>query len=388
MSILTRAKVAVCSYFLFAGAVLAVWAVHIPLIEQKTGITHALLGVLLVAAGFGGFFAMQVAGWAIDHIGAKTTTKWGGVLVGLSLLGPAYAVDAFTLGLAIFGLGFGLAAADVPVNAAALQVEKANGRAIFSFFHAFWSLGGLVGASIGWQTIGAGISTEITLTVSSIAVVIFSLLIAPWLLENQVVIGTTSKQEKLVASKLNRKVLGFVILAGALACSAAIVEGIANDWSALYFVDTFSTDESFAALGLAVFSIGMVLGRLFIDRIVEAKGRLPVIQIGTYLAAGVVVILMFSPNQWVSLFAWFAIGVSLSGVVPQIFAMGGEVGESTHAGRNMAKVVGITYLGALIGPSIIGILTIWMPLNFAFVWAFLLALFVAVVSPKLESMGN
>ncbi len=386
MSYLTKAKVAVSSYFLFGGTVLAVWAVHIPLIQQKTGISHALLGVLLVAAGFGGFVAMQFAGWAIDHIGAKTTTKWGGVLVGLSLLGPAFAYDALTLGLAIFGLGFGLAAVDVPMNAAALQVEKESQKAIFSFFHAFWSLGGLVGAVIGWQTIGAGISADRTLTVCAAVIASSSLLLSPWLLPNQVVAQTGSKQEQLVASRLNKKVLGFVVLAGSLACSAAIVEGVSNDWSALYFVDVFSTDEAFAALGLALFSIGMVLGRLTVDRIVESKGRLPVIQIGSGLAAAAVALLMFSPNEWIALFAWFAMGIALSGVVPQIFAMSGEIGETTHAGRNMAKVVGITYLGALIGPSIIGVLTIWLPLNLALIWALFLALFVMFISPKLERM--
>ena len=388
MSILTKAKFAVSAYFLFGGSVLAIWAVHIPLIEARTGISHALLGALLVAAGVGGFIAMQFAGWAIDHIGAKTTTKWGGVIVGASLLGPAFAYDAFTLGLAIFGLGFGLAAVDVPMNAAALSVEKQNDKAIFSFFHAFWSLGGLTGAVIGWQTIGAEIPTELTLSVSAAVIAMASVLLGSWLLPNQVAQESATREEKQNASKLNRRVLSFVILAGSLACSAAIVEGIANDWSALYFVDIFQTDESFAALGLALFSIGMVIGRLFIDRIVELKGRLPVIQYGSGAAVLAVAILMFSPNQWIALGGWLVIGLALSGVVPQIFAMSGEIGEATHAGRNMAKVVGITYLGALIGPSVIGLLTLWLPLNLAFVWALVLAAFVAILSPKLERMGK
>lgn len=388
MTKLTRAKFAVSCYFLFGGSVLSIWAVHIPLIEQRTGVSHALLGSLLVAAGLGGFLAMQFAGWAIDHIGASTTTRWGGVIVGLSLLGPAFATDAISLGLAIFGIGFGLAAVDVPMNAAALQVEKLNGKAIFSFFHAFWSLGGLAGAMLGWLTIGAGIATEITLTFSGLAIALVSIFLGPLLLPNQIANQATDRAENLAARKLNSKVLGFVLLAGSLACSAAIVEGIANDWSALYFVDVYKTDEAFAALGLAAFSIGMVAGRLFIDRIVERVGRLPVIQFGAAVSTVSVLVLMFSPNQEVALAAWFLNGLALSGVVPQIFAMSGEIGEVSHMGRNMAKVVGITYLGALIGPSVIGVLTIWLPLNFAFVWALLLALFVAIVSPRLERIGK
>ena len=73
-------------------------------------------------------------------------------------------------------------------------------------------------------------------------------------------------------------------------------------------------------------------------------------------------------------------------MVPQIFAAGGEIGEATHSGRNMARVVGITYIGALAGPSAIGLLTAIYPLNVAIGWGTALAIFILAANPRLEKL--
>ena len=43
-------------------------------------------------------------------------------------------------------LGLGNGAMDVAMNAIGVQVESARRRPIMSLFHAFWSVGGFVGA--------------------------------------------------------------------------------------------------------------------------------------------------------------------------------------------------------------------------------------------------
>ena len=80
------------------------------------------------------------------------------------------------------------------------------------------------------------------------------------------------------------------------------------------------------------------------------------------------------------------LGLGISGVVPQIFAAAGEIGEASHHGRNMAKVVGITYIGGLAGPSVIGLATGLLPLNWAIGWGSLLGLFIFLATPKLEKL--
>lgn len=383
---LIRAKVAVSFFFLSGGMSLALWAVHIPLIEKTVGVSYAELGGLLILSGFGGFAAMQLAGWLIDHIGAKTTTRLGGVIVGLSLLGPAYADSPLWLGVAIFGIGFGLSGVDVPMNAAALQVEKANDKAIFTFFHLFWSVGGLVGAGLGFWTINAGFTQDETLPVVGLVLSALALFFSSWLLPNQPNAQAENKAENKASGKSNRRVFGFVILAGAMGASGAIIEGVAQDWSALYLRDVQSLSVAAAAWGLAAFNVGMILGRIFIDRIVERRGRGFVITWGSIVAAVAIALLAIAPDGNSALALWFLVGLGISGVVPQIFAAAGEIGEPSHQGRNMARVVGITYIGALAGPSVIGVATFLVPLQVAIGWGAVLGVFIFFANSRLEKL--
>ena len=383
---LLRAKVAVSFFFFSGGSALALWAVHIPLIQKTVGIEYSTLGLLLMLSGIGGYLAMQVMGWMIDHIGAKTSTRLGGVLVGLSILGPAFSTSPWMLGLSIMGIGFGLAGIDVPMNAAALQVEKANKKAIFTFFHLFWSVGGLGGAAIGYATIAAGFVQTQTLPVYGLALSVIGFFMASWLLPNEPVATRDDKAANKASSLANRRVLGFVILAGLMSASGAIIEGVAQDWSALYLIDIQKTTVAIAAWGLAAFNIGMILGRIFIDRIVEAKGRGFIIKWGSLASAIAIGLQAIAPSFEISLFFWFLLGLGISGVVPQLFAEAGEIGEASHSGRNMAKVVGITYIGGLAGPSIIGLVTNALPLNIAIGWGAVLGIFIVLSYSKLQKL--
>lgn len=385
---LLRSKIAVCFFFLSGGSSLALWAVHIPLIEKSVGINYSVLGALLMFSGLGGFLAMQLFGYLVDHIGSKTATRIGGVAVGLSLLGPAFASDVVTLGLAILLLGFGIAGVDVAMNAAALHVERENKRAIFTFFHLFWSVGGLVGATLGFATIGAGFVQSQTLTVVGIFLAIAGFFIASWLLPDRPNVASGDKSQDRAHGKQNRRVLGFVILAGLMSASGAIIEGVAHDWSALYLRDIQQTDVATAAWGLVAFNIGMITGRIFIDRIVERKGRGFIITWGSLAAALAIGLQAIAPNLTLSLIFWFLLGLGISGVVPQLFAAAGEIGEVTYQGRNMARVVGITYIGGLAGPSIIGLLTLAIPLNYAIGWGAVLGLFIVLSWPRLERLNR
>ncbi len=384
---LLRSKIAVAFFFLSGGSALALWAVHIPLIQVATNVDYTLLGALLMLSGVGGFIAMQLFGYLVDHVGAKTATRIGGVAVGLSLLGPAFAFNPFVLGVAILLLGFGIAGVDVAMNAAALQVEKENSRPIFTFFHLFWSVGGLLGAALGFATISAGFQQTQTLPIVGLTLAVVGFFMASWLLPNKPNVTSDRATDKQ-NSKQNRRVLGFVILAGLMSASEAIIEGVAHDWSALYLRDIQLVGAGIAAWGLAAFNIGMITGRIFIDRIVERKGRGFVIVWGSLSAAVAIGLQAFAPNLTFSLICWFLLGLGISGVVPQLFAAGGEIGEASHSGRNMARVVGITYIGGLAGPSVIGLLTLAIPLNFAIGWGALLGLFIVLAWPRLQKMDR
>lgn len=388
MSSLQKARFAVFAYFTIAGAAVTFWAVHIPYVENRLEISHSAIGALLLVFGAGALTAIQLVGNLIDRIGSKTATSLSATYMGLMLFLPGLADTPLLLGISLFLLGIGVGATDVAMNAHAVQVEKAYERPIFSAFHAMWSFGGLIGASLGGIALANDMEMQATLSGAAVLTLLIAITMRPWLLpdlpnhmNSDSNAGSDKKQKRAKAratNSANRKVLAYVLFLGAMAAAAAIAEGTGIDWSALHHARVLETSEALAAIALVVYTGAMGTTRLVIDKVVAAKGRIFVIRYGSLVSAVGTSIVVLSTTSPVALLGWVIAGVGIAGVVPQIFAYSAEVGESSHTGRNMAKVVGITYAGVLAGPAIIGFLTELVPLNVAIGLGVLLGLFTAL----------
>ena len=393
MSHIQRARFAVFAVFTIAGAAVTFWAVHIPYVENKLGVTPATIGALLLVLGAGALTAAQLIGPLIDRVGSRRATFASGVLMGLMLLLPGLATNEWILGVCLFLLGVGIGATDVAMNAHAVEVEKAYNRPIFSAFHAMWSLGGLLGATLGGLALANNFEMQTTLSLAAVGTVVISILMRTWLLPdspNQMLSGIKgNKTREQKESKIeNRKVLGYVLFLGAMAGAAAIAEGTGIDWSALHHATVLGTSNAQASIALVVFSGSMGVTRLFIDKVVASKGRVFVIRYGSLVSAVGTSLVVFSTTSPVALAGWLIAGVGIAGVVPQLFAYSAEIGEQSHTGRNLAKVVGITYAGVLAGPAIIGFLTEVVPLNIAIGLGVLLGLFTAMGTLLIEKRNK
>jgi MFS family permease len=382
---LQKARFAVFAYFTIAGAAVTFWAVHIPYVENKLDISHSAIGALLLVFGGGALTAIQLVGNLIDRVGSKTATSLAAVFMGLMLFLPGLANSALFLGIGLFLLGIGVGATDVAMNAHAVEVEKAYGRPIFSAFHAMWSFGGLIGASLGGIALANDFAMQTTLSAAAVLTLIAAITMRSWMLpdnpnqkkhSDQIRDNDRKQIRELNAS--NKKVLGYVLFLGAMSAAAAIAEGTGIDWSALHHARILETSEALAATALVVYTGAMGFTRLVIDKVVAARGRIFVVRYGSLVSALGTCIVVVSTNSPVALIGWIIAGVGIAGVVPQMFAYSAEVGEASHTGRNMAKVVGITYAGVLAGPAIIGFLTELVPLNIAIGLGVLLGLFTAL----------
>jgi MFS family permease len=388
VSALQKARFAVFAYFTIAGAAVTFWAVHIPFVENKLNISHAAIGTLLLVFGGGALTAIQLVGNLIDRVGSRTATFLSGTFMGVMLFLPGLADSPLFLGVALFLLGIGVGATDVAMNAHAVEVEKAYKRPIFSAFHSMWSFGGLIGAGIGGLALANSLDMQTTLSAAAIATLVIAITMRTWMLpdspnhqsdKNESFAdkqAEKSRLQKLNAS--NRKVLGYVLFLGAMSAAAAISEGTGVDWSTLHHARVIGTSDAQAAIALVFYTGAMGITRLVIDKVVAAKGRIFVIRFGSLVSAMGTCIVVVSTTSPVALLGWVIAGIGIAGVIPQIFAYSAEVGEETHTGRNMAKVVGITYAGVLAGPAIIGFLTELVPLNIAIGLSVILGLFTAL----------
>ncbi|GAA1142288.1 MFS transporter [Kribbella jejuensis] len=372
------ARVATWSYFGLNGFAVGMWVVHIPSIEQRTGITHSTLGLLLLVLGGAAFTGMQVAGPLVDKIGQRRLVPAAGILLGVALAGPGLATNWWTLGIALIFVGFGNGSIDVGMNAQAVVVERGYPRPIMAAFHAMWSIGGAIAAVVGAATLRAHVPPEVTLALAGLICIVLSLIASRFLLE-----ATEPAAAEVSEAPREKPSAKLVWALGGLAFGLMLSEGVANDWAALHFRDILGTSVSTAAYAYGAFAVAMTVGRFLTDRVAAVVGPAAIVRWGAAMAAVGLTLVIVVPWVPVALAGWAIFGLGLAGGVPQLFTAAGNL-DPRSSGALMARVVGLGYVGLLAGPALIGGLAHWMPLNIAFILPVVLCVLTFFGGPVLK----
>ncbi|MFH8344002.1 MFS transporter [Streptomyces sp. NPDC018045] len=358
-----------CTFVAFAlnGFVMGMWIVHIPAIEHRVGISHAVLGWLLLFLGAGAFAGMQLCGASADRFGSRAIVLAGGALCSATVFLPGVADSPWTLAAALLALGFGNGCLDVSMNTQAVQVERGYGRPVMSAFHAVFSVGGVIAALIGARTLSWGWRPSLTLAAVAVAGVLITLALVPGLLppERSAPAPAGPEAAERAAPAPERRTPSQVWALGVLAFMLMLCEGVANDWSVLHLKDVLDAPAATAALAYGGFSTAMTVGRFVTDRVVARFGRVFVVRYGAGLAAVGLALASLSPWVPFALVGWTLFGIGLSGCIPQFFTAAGNV-DPASSGANVSRVAGMGYVGMLAGPAVIGPLTRLVPLNVAF----------------------
>lgn len=136
------------AFFFIGGFGTATWAPLVPLLRERLMVGDDVLGMLLLCIGVGSLLTMPLSGALAMRLGCRRVVMTASILFAAILL-LVSCVDALSLAVPIvliFGAVMGCI--DVVVNIVAVLVEKGIGRRIMSGMHAFWSLGGFVGAGL------------------------------------------------------------------------------------------------------------------------------------------------------------------------------------------------------------------------------------------------
>lgn len=362
---LRAGRLATFAYFALNGFVLGVWIVHIPAIEHRAGISHAVLGWLLLLLGGGAFAGMQLVGRMTDRFGARTVVPISAALCSAALVLPGLATSAALLGVALLVLGFANGCLDVSMNAHAVQVERGYRRPVMSAFHAVFSVGGVVAALVGARTLSWGWSPVLTLSVVSALGVAIAVLVAPALLRPEPPLPPVDGPAVTVPVPVRRATPRRIWALAALAFMLMLSEGVANDWSVLHLQDILDAPAATAALAYGAFATAMTVGRFLTDRVAARFGAVAIVRYGAAIAAIGLTMAALSPWIPLALIGWTIFGVGMSGCVPQLFSAAGHT-DAEAAATNVSRVAGLGYLGMLAGPAVIGPLTHAVPLNLAF----------------------
>ncbi|MFG2837945.1 MFS transporter [Streptomyces zaomyceticus] len=370
------ARAAVFGYFGINGTALALWVAHVPDIKRDLDLSPLQLGAALLVVAGGALVAMQVAGRLIDRVGSAAVTRISGVLLPLTLVGPAFAPSLMWLAVALALLGAANGLMDVSMNAQAVEVERLYERPIMSAFHAVFSVGGVVGAGLGALLLSLDVSREVSLPVAAVLLAAAAAATGGRLLGKAESADAGDVTEPGATGRLPL----LATLLGCVAFSSMVVEGAAADWGGVHLQETVDADTGVSALAYAAFAVAMTTGRALGDRVVARYGSVSVVRWGGATAVAGLALVVWSGSLVPILLGWLLAGAGVATVVPQIFTAAGNL-STDQSGAALARAATLGYFGFLAGPPLVGWLADLTDLSTALLIPLLLAVTVALSGP-------
>lgn len=343
---ITKERVAVALLFLANGYIFGDWAPKIPEFAARLGLDSAGMGLMILVFGVGSLAMMPVAGALSAQRGSGAVVRIFALAFIPALLIIALVPNVVTAVIVMFYFGGTMAAMDVAMNTNAVAVEKSMRRAIMSSCHAFWSLGGLIGAATGGFLITQFGSTVHAL-VATIAAAIMIAVAWPSIIADKFHHPSGEKQ-KLT---LPRNPLPWLV--GVMALFSMVPEGAIIDWSAYHMRQDLGASVTLAGFGFAAFSFSMAVMRFAGDLVRDRFGAVRTLRACTTIAIIGMLIVGFSTDPYVSLVGFAICGIGISNMVPIAFSMAGNMpGVNPSVGLSIATTLG--YSGMLVAPSLIG----------------------------------
>lgn len=368
MSSLHHARLAVKILFFLNGFVHANYFSRLPRIQDQFAIDNGTVGLVLLSSSFGALLAMPFTGWMIIRNGSRRIALYSSFLYCGFIPFIPFAPNLPALILLFFLIGIATGMMDVSINAQAVMIEQRWAKPIMTSFHAFFSVGMMLGALNGslFSKLGTPLATHFVI------VGIISLLTVFITRYYLIVDAPANRDPEGPAFRLpNAAMVGI----GVIAFCCMLGEGAMADWSTNYMENIAHASRSAAPLALSAFALAMTIGRIFGDaaRLRFGDRKLMILCSLTAFCGLTLSIAITTPVAVIC--GLFIVGIGLSAIVPIAYSVAGSAKE-LPPGVGLAMVTTVGYAGFLFGPPMIGFLADYFTLRMALL--LVLALFLVM----------
>lgn len=337
--------------FFAQGVAFALLVTRIPAIQDRYGVSDALLPLFLAAvpvlAGVGSVCTEHL----VKKVPPSLVLRWSQPVVLLALLGVGAGEQLVVLGASLAAFGLAVGALDASMNMLGVSLQRSYGRSIMLGFHAVYSLGGIAGASLAW----VGAHWDVPLLQLYLPVVIV-LLPATLAASRWYVDGGGPEDKAPTTSEAGGNVAFKMLLPLCLVmCFAYIGDSTVSNWSAKYLQDVLGSSDQMSTVPYNVYMVTTLIGRSIGDLGVRKFGAVAVVRAGAVVAAVGFAVVAGAPGAWVGMLGFTLLGLGLCVLVPQTFAAAGRLfpGASDAA---VARLNIFNYVGFLIGSPLVGAL--------------------------------
>ncbi|HXC76562.1 MAG TPA: MFS transporter [Candidatus Acidoferrum sp.] len=336
---------AVSVAFLAFGIVGGSFVPRLPAVKDHLHLTDGQVGDALLIMAVGAVVGATVARFLLGS-GASRFVRAGTPVLAVALvtLGLATNLQQLAVGMLLNGLCAGVL--DVLENAQGAEVERLAARPMINGFHAFWSLGAVVGALM------AGVAAYFAIAPAAhfAAVAAVVAVASAWFLRD--LPDTRSGAPRVAPPGAGRLWLtGPIVAVSVVSLAGFLVEGGTADWSTLYLRDLSHVNPGVAAAGYGGFMLAAMLTRFRADRLTARTSTVIVVRLGALLGTGGLALAVAFPALAGAATGFALVGIGTAVILPLAFAAGANLGAS---GTALAIVMSSGYAGSVVGPALIG----------------------------------
>lgn len=353
---LTERRIAVTILFFVNGFGFASLPTRLPELQRFYNVSNTELGLILLCSSIGALAAMLMSSRVMHRFGSRkvaTVTAIGFAAVPPFLTFIPYLDVLIPL---FFLLGAAIGSLEVAMNAQAIEVERQFERPLMSSFHAFFSIGGGVGAAFGAAMTWGNMSVFIHF----LCVALLSVGLLIWAAFHLLDFKTSDETAETTAKTGSQKSIKWqrltILPIALLAFCSMASEGALTNWSAIFCSQELQTTASESAFAFTIFTAAMTIGRLGGDKVTQRLGLYKTLIISLFIAFLGIFVLYAATNLTLVLISLGSIGLGLSLIVPLTYSLAGNTeGVSPSVALPMVSICG--YASFFIMPPLVGVLS-------------------------------
>jgi fucose permease len=351
--------------FASVNILIGTWILYLPHIKMKFELNDSQIGLALFFTACGLLISIPFVPYINNKIGVGRSTQLGILFLALFFNLPLLASNYYLLCSSLLFTGIFSGFTGTSMNALVSIIEKRDQQNFMSAAHGFFSLGGFIGAGIGSFLILQFSNPSYHMLLMSCFIILSTLVLSPSY-KNIIEPQEDKRSSGTNIFKNIKPVLGLSIIAFIIMFN----EGAVEHWSNLFLFDIVRVSESQAGFGFVIFSLTMTLGRFLGDGVSKKIGSIKSISFGLIIAAVAYSLILVS-NFYITVLGFGVLGLGISVIIPEVFRL---AGKTKHLNTSVAisVVSGIGFMGFLVGPVLLGLISNWSNLMMSYVFLLLL----------------
>jgi len=365
--------------FFIVAFYVGLWTIRVPTIKDQVGVDYLGIGYILASFSLGSVLFMILSNKIINYYSSKSVIEFCGYCHAFVwILAPFITSIYYFMGIA-FIAGCVVGVYEVAMNLQASDLEKKNNKSMMSGFHAFFSLGLLIGAAVTSIFVELKVSFFINTVFTVIILLPLNIFFAKSLGEDLELQTKTGKKNIFFFWPMILFILVFITI------TDSFTEGSVDAWGALYMRDHILAEGFAIGLATIFFNLFMVIGRLLGDQIRDALGIFNFFLILIIFCIFGLIVIYFFNSVFSSIIGFSLLGIGISNIIPLTYSFSGKIkGIDSAVGISIISIA--AYGVFMIAPALLGLIANSFGINYVFspmVILFVFCLILLVVSKKL-----